>query len=140
MAQYNVTHACGCEATVRLTGKQAARYATIERLAKTTCSACRAEQAAASAAASNLPALTGSDKQVAWASDLRPEWLGKVAEVADSLRARLTNPAMADALEAAVAEVVEQGVARTAAAAWIDSRGQSVEALIKASLGKLLGK
>lgn len=62
--KYTVTHGCGHRVELDLVGKMTERGAKIARLGGDACPACRA---------AGLPALTGSDKQVAWA------WIERVA-------------------------------------------------------------
>ena len=82
MAKYQVTHSCGCTETHQLYGKQKDRDSKIEWLEGTLCRKCyRAEKAKereqANERAGNLAeslgfvALTGSEKQVAWAQTIR---------------------------------------------------------------------
>lgn len=91
MAQYNVDHSCGHSHTHNLVGKHKQREWRLERLAHESCPACQeierqAEHerqnrvAAAASAALELPPLTGSEKQVAWATTIRVQFLDKLRE------------------------------------------------------------
>ena len=75
MAKYQIKHACGHWETVELFGKRADREWNIERLEGRLCDECynaqRKEKADARNAELALPGLLGSEKQVAWANDLR---------------------------------------------------------------------
>lgn len=78
MAKYQVTRSCGHEETVQLTGPHKAREYRLTKEAERLCGECFAEarrsnNAAAAAAAQekDLPVLTGSPKQVAWAESIR---------------------------------------------------------------------
>lgn len=73
--KYTVTYACGHDGVVNLFGKAAERERKLAWLATCDCVDCRrAKQMDAAAAAEakyNLPALTGTEKQVAWARKIR---------------------------------------------------------------------
>lgn len=82
MAKYDITYACGHEGTVNLVGKIKERERYIEWVeAHKLCPQCYAEKRqkdhdeenrrAAEAEAMGLPALTGTPKQVAWATTIR---------------------------------------------------------------------
>lgn len=71
MAKYTATFACGHTATVELFGKNSEREKELERLSYKLCYDCCNKQNADEAKALNLPALTGSPKQIAWAESLR---------------------------------------------------------------------
>jgi hypothetical protein len=84
MAKYTVNHACGCSKTHQLVGKHEDRDRKLAWLATTLCTDChraathRAHQATESDL--GLPALTGSEKQVAWATDLRGKYVSQAIE------------------------------------------------------------
>ena len=84
MAQYNVTHACGHEHTYQLYGPGKDRERKIEWLSGQDCPACRkaAENKAAAEASEglDLPELTGTPKQVAWANTIRGQFIAKFKE------------------------------------------------------------
>jgi hypothetical protein len=83
MAQYTVTHLCGHPETVRLFGPGDQRERRIEFMQRENCPACRAAVALAEDAAAGLPALEGSDAQIAWASEIRTKQLsGAEADLA----------------------------------------------------------
>lgn len=80
MAQYEVKFSCGHTETMYLYGKEKARYSRIEYLEKHgLCSACyKAKQdarRAATLAAAAAPALTGTEKQITWANDIRARFI-----------------------------------------------------------------
>ena len=80
MAQYSVTFSCGHTETMHLFGKEKARYSRIEYLEKHgLCSACyaarRAEERAALLAATAAPPLTGAERQIKWAEDIRARFI-----------------------------------------------------------------
>lgn len=83
MALYGITYRCGHDDMVQIYGtnvhgereKKAAWYGTID------CPACRAAKARQEH--DGLPALEGSDKQVAWADDIRDEVLDEARKDRD---------------------------------------------------------
>ncbi|WP_028478791.1 hypothetical protein [Nocardia sp. CNY236] len=79
MARYTIEHACGHEERHHLDGNKSRRTRKQQWLAEQDCWECaRAQQNAASAARAaeaNLPKLTGSDSQIAWAVTIRDEAL-----------------------------------------------------------------
>ena len=80
MAQYSVTFSCGHTETIHLYGKEKERYRRIEYFEEHgICSACyaarRAEERAALLAAAAAPALTGTEKQIKWAEDIRARFI-----------------------------------------------------------------
>lgn len=138
MAKYDVTHSCGHEVTHQLYGKTkgfGGRESRLEWLETQPCLECRdkerAEQRAAesaSAAEANqsagLVALSGSEKQIAWAESIRRpviEHLRSVDGDPSIIDERLSETArgeIRDAIALLVAEVVEQAEAKW----WIDNR------------------
>lgn len=76
-----------------------------------------------------LPALTGSDKQIAWANTIR---LKKIAQIDAVCVVSSDAPAeLADHIAKAVAAVKAQADARY----WIDNRDADVRALVRAAAG-----
>ena len=115
--KYNVTYACGHEGIVNLFGKMSDRDRKLEWLAGEDCPACRKaymeemhrqanESALEQAKANNLPELTGTQKQVAWAATLRQEFIDKLHKM------NLTEQG-----EKVLKYIIEQ---RTSATDWID--------------------
>lgn len=125
MAQYTVSHACGHTQTHQLYGKTVDRQSRAEWLATQDCTECyrAAKLAAATKNTAHLPALTGSEKQIAWATTIRAE---KVAEL-DDLAAKCE--ALSDTVPAAQADAIRNAIqtARNQADAgwWIDNRNCS---------------
>lgn len=90
MAKYNVTYACGHDQIIDMVGKD--REWRLERESQKLCPACwyeerQKQQAQASAKAAEeaqeagLPALQGTEKQVAWAETLRKVAIKKVTDL-----------------------------------------------------------
>lgn len=84
---YDVTHSCGHVERVSLCGPNDAREWRLHQLEQIPCSDCRAaEQARQSAEDAEkarkleLPALTGSERQVAWAETIRMRFVEKYEE------------------------------------------------------------
>ena len=85
MAKATVTHACGCQREHNFTGPYSGREKKAAWMRTVPCAACktkadaaeriavRAAQPAIDLQAETWPELTGSDKQIAWANDIRRE-------------------------------------------------------------------
>jgi len=134
MAKYTIEHICGHSEDMQIYGPTRERQGKADWLASRDCAECyarklqaqRAEasaQAAAQSAAAGLPALTGSDKQVAWAESIRAAAVAILIPLRDKLR----NPPRALSAEEITAQstaisIVEAALARTSAHEWIESR------------------
>lgn len=88
MAWYDGTHSCGHEGSINLIGPNKQRIWKREQHFKGLCDDCFKKQrekenaeanakAKKEAEAMELPELTGSEKQIAWATTLRQEFIGK---------------------------------------------------------------
>lgn len=133
--KYNVTYACGHEGIVNLFGKMSDRDRKLEWLAGEDCPACRKaymeemhrqanESALEQAKANNLPELTGTQKQVAWAATLRQEFIDKLHKM------NLTEQG-----EKVLKYIIEQ---RTSATDWIDRRRVPPVVIFQEYMNKLL--
>lgn len=71
MAKYTITYKCGCTTEMQLFGKSAEREKKIAYYKTIECPHCRALAAQKEAEASGMAILEGSEKQIAWASDIR---------------------------------------------------------------------
>jgi uncharacterized iron-regulated membrane protein len=145
MANYSVTHTCGHTAEHNLVGPGKQRDSKIAWLRRQPCWACHkaAEKVARDAAnvqasaanlAAGLPALIGSEKQIAWAESIRAKALASIRNVAkrlgegkqeqaDSLGIALEDlnarrAAISDAGQAARLQLETE----TSATWWIDNR------------------
>lgn len=137
--QTTITHTCGHTETVQMYGSSSERDSKAAWLAGKPCQECQRKaqqaQAAESAQAQGLSALTGSDKQVAWATTIRAEQLAGVAALRKEFQAagrkqNVTEAVMAEQMgqfDALVAKLTAQ----TAAAWWIDRRSNSAQSLLK---------
>ena len=90
--------------------------------------------AQANAAAANLPAIKGTEKQIKWAEDIRREQLAKwdawaaKANQAIAEEANLPNPRLdlSAATEAAIDAVTAELTSQTDAGWWIDRRNEPI--------------
>lgn len=127
MAKYTVTHTCGHTVAVQLYGPNKDRERKLAAMRDTICDACYkaqkdAEHAAANAAAAaanaaeGLPALVGSEKQIAWAESLR----------ADRLAAIKHDPKVLPATKAMLLEMLAEV---DEAVWWIETRSYGLTQL-----------
>lgn len=138
MGYMTVNHICGHTERHQLYGPIAGRERQAARLAERKCSECykaereaerEAETAKAveQAQAAGLPALQGSDKQVAWAESIRATMIetatAYVAKVAGATPANEQQAAQHAAGLAAAKATVEAMMTETSAKWWIDRRG-----------------
>ena len=159
MAWYTINYKCGHTERVQLYGAHKERYAKIERMEACNCPECEAKAAQDRAAADGLPALTGSDKQISWAADIRARWLTDgiskdakrlVNALADELETVTDNPDAAKRLMSAALTSLgadadwttydmikaydsyrARATAHTAAKWWIDNRGAIADAMAR---------
>lgn len=129
MAKYTVERACGHTETVVLFGKNKDREWRLERVEPSKlCYECyqkelarkREEENRESAEAAkemNLPTLTGTEKQVAWAETIRQRIIGELEKVVYSVPQEKRDDQFIRVVEA-----LESIKAITAASWWIDNR------------------
>ena len=130
MAKYTITHSCGCTEEVRLFGALNGRYACIEKMEAHPCPACRARVSAKADAEAGLPALLGSPKQVAWASDVRSALAGAFSTARSMIeRAATKDPAKAESY----LKTLSLMEGETRASIWIDYRGMGAEEILRAA-------
>jgi hypothetical protein len=95
MAQYTIDHTCGHTSRQNIIGPSSSRKRRIEWLETTLCNDCYKEKMDAERAAVNaaslqtsieldLPPLTGSEKNVQWATTIRLQWLQHVTQKHDT--------------------------------------------------------
>lgn len=111
MAKYTVTYKCGCTATIELYGKIADRESKIEWYKTIVCPSCRANAAQKEAELNNLCNLEGSEKQIAWALDIR----NKALKISSEFVSMATNQEMAQ-------KFVGMLMAESKASFWIENR------------------
>jgi len=125
MAKYEVTMKCGHTEEVELIGKTSERESKIAWMESTCiCKSCKEakyqeenKKAAEASKEAHLPELTGSEKQIAWATTIRQT---KVTE----LNARLATAKEKAPEQAAVVQAILDNLlaAMTASSYWIDNR------------------
>lgn len=123
MSKHQVTHSCGHTVEHQLFGPHRERDRRIERMQLENCRDCvnKALIDHAKTAHPDLPKLTGSDKQVAWAERIRAAATTKL----DDLQAMIDSRRDQDPDTAAKADVaIAAALADTSASAWIDSRDE----------------
>lgn len=144
MALYTINHSCGHETDQQIYGTDVRRERerTAGRLAGQPCPTCAAAErqaertaentlAAELAAAEDLPELTGSGKQGAWATTIRATALDKlIARGAEQAALARTPEQLAD-LDDLMARCRAALVAQTAAAWWIDRRGDPLNGMLR---------
>lgn len=87
MGWQTINYTCGHSEQQQMYGKHSERDRRAEYLGQRDCPACAARKSAEQAKANGLPTLTGSDKQIAWATTIRERALRLLpAERADKLR------------------------------------------------------
>ncbi|MDD4472207.1 MAG: hypothetical protein PHT97_13755 [Methanoculleus sp.] len=129
MAKYSVTYACGHTGTVRLTGPTRTREWILKNKEQELCPDCYKAQleakreaervaAAAEAAEQELPALVGTDKQVAWALTIRKKYL----EVLDGVLQRRT---VREDVDTVLAQQAVESIQREPSAVWWIENGRN---------------
>lgn len=125
MAKYDITHSCGHTITHQICGTnvRGERDSKKTWLESRDCSECYRKAQADKAAADNqdLPALSGSAKQVAWAETIRAASKKSLEEARN-----IINPDHPKAAE--VADLIDATLAKTEARYWIDNRGIAFDA------------
>ena len=133
MAKYDVRFSCGHTERKELFGAEKDRQSKIAYWEKSgVCSECyrkEKEQEAVRFAQENaLPKLEGSEKQIAWATEIR---LRKLAELEQMMEEALAEmPGEKELIEAQGQEYKAKLLKITKAATWIDARKSSVDHII----------
>lgn len=137
MAKFSITRSCGHTETINIGGKQSDRARQAEYEATKLCYDCyKAAQAAKQAQANEaakisaneagLPALQGSEKQIAWAETLRNEKIAEIKKLRE-VGIKPTEPAfIIEAVNNCFAKIENE----TSAKWFIDNRNQNVQHLI----------
>ena len=136
MAKYQITHTCGHTVEHAIAGVVANRDGQAQRLAAQLCTDCyRAQQRAAAAAeTADLPALTGTEKQIAWALTIR----AKAAKALRSLREQVQPyAAKGDAEAVKAVAIIDSALSCADAGQWITARDAIFD---RRWLAKKLGK
>ena len=137
MSKYTITRQCGHQETIQIYGKHSGRDNQAEHESTKLCLDCyKAEQeakraessanASKEAEAKGLPALTGSEKQIAWAETIRAAAMAEI----EPLRAAMAK-VPADHPNKKIAEValeiINKIVSRTSAHYWIENRTKTYD-------------
>jgi hypothetical protein len=120
MAKYNVTYGCGHKEEIVLWGKHEQRDYRIAQLEAHKCPGCRAAEANED---SSLPILTGSDKQISWAADIRRSLQPVFAELSAKIDAQAATSPERAAQSVPIRAAVEMMLSETRASKWIELRG-----------------
>lgn len=137
MAKYYVTYKCGHEATVQICGtnvhgereKKAAWYGTID------CPKCQAANTVKANRDAGMASLEGSEKQVAWAEDIRGEILPEL----DHERQECAEHGATDVQLAQIDAVLAWLKGQKSSAWWIDHKftpHTALRAAVKAVKGQ----
>jgi hypothetical protein len=159
MAWYYGTYSCGHEGRVNVIGKVKDRQWKVDRHFEGFCAECweiekqkrfdeANAKAAAEAAEMDLPELTGTDKQVAWANTLRQTWIEQVQvqlkkdeEFLERQRERYPESERVPKAEKALNLFHETTdrllLQETSAKFWIDNRFESPTDILKAEAKKV---
>ena len=117
--KYDVTYGCGCQDTVQLGGKGSDRESKLEWLSRSNCPACHDRKIAEASA--DLPTLTGSEKQVAWANKIR---LAANRKLDALIKTVDSAPNLSDKSKAQYRKVLIKTKNKTRASWWIDNRDE----------------
>jgi hypothetical protein len=87
MGWTTIKYACGHTDQQQMYGKVSERDRRAEYMGRSKCPTCAAAEAVEKSSAAGLPVLTGSDKQIAWAAQIRERALRLLpADRAEKLR------------------------------------------------------
>ena len=124
--RYEIRHACGHFQELFLYGKENDRESKKTRLESEICANCKKEKAEAEAKIfkieRNLPKLTGTEKQAAWAETLRMEVIKKAEAALVEKGCDKTNKAV---------EFLKWLSGKTSSIFWINKRKNSIEEFIE---------
>ena len=128
MSKYEIKHSCGHITTHNIVGTNVnnEREKKAEWLASRVCSDCYRKQLANNAAETNknLPQLTGSEKQIAWAESIRAKANKSISPILDQIKTNSSNnPHVAEI----AASVVDDLFNKTNSSFWIDNRFESFD-------------
>lgn len=136
MAKYTVKHICGHTHEHVLFGKGTDRERKLTWLATVDCPECykakqQAEREAANQkaaednAAAGLPALVGTEKQIAWAETIRSKKIKSLNQLILELKEFIANPNSSEEDKATCShciKIVENHKAENSASWWIDNQ------------------
>ena len=117
-----VTYHCGHSETRSFSGSHSARDAYIDKLSREDCPACRAARAATRSADAGLPTLTGSDKQIAWAEQIRQQAVTAFAGAQDVIESAAPDEASKQRALDTLATIRTRTMGTTDSHIWIAIR------------------
>lgn len=133
MAKYEVRHSCGCVEVVNICGTNAhgERDSKIAWLESVPCRACHAEALKKEADAEGMAQLVGSEKQIAWALDIRAQMISLLKGEGEAKIERFcaqgkTTPERIAAGRAVVARAIGNIKAVEEARWFIDNRSVAI--------------
>lgn len=118
MAKYSIIHSCGCKSVQNIVGKVSQRQAKADWFAEQPCFDCKGKVAIEET--SEMVSLKGSEKQIAWASQIRSD----IKKVID---------AKADQLSEKEKAIVDVLFAQDNVKFWIDGRHGGIMGFLKAA-------
>lgn len=118
MAKYTVTYKCGCTEDIQLYGKYTDREKKIAYYNTIECPHCRAAQAQGEAEKCGMPILKGTEKQIAWALDIR----ANAIKYAEELR-KMTR----EGSEEIVNKLLTKLFAEDKGSFWIENRNDMTD-------------
>lgn len=130
---------CKCGKTLSIFGKGIANAEEKAKWAegRIFCDDCRVADAAAQSQAHNLPNLTGSSKQIAWATEIREAAIDALPRAADMIQMPGQLSAEAEAEMRTALRLVARELLETKSAAWwIEHRYGPWQGLIKKELNR----
>lgn len=144
MAKYDITFSCGHTETRQLVGKETQRQSYIAWAGKNgLCAACAKQDKMAGIEAveaeHDLPALEGSDKQVAWARDIRAKLIVEIMSYIDKMRVAAIAQDKETEFEERSAAMLQMIGGEGSSRYWIDNKSTSARDLLQAAY-KATGK
>ena len=126
MAKEMITQKCGCEKEFNLVGKMADRERKAAWLKQQVCGKCKIEANLAELPASSvaLVELTGSEKQIAWATTIRAKQIAILEGIRERVQGNKGKASEADfdALMGGLQSVITKYAGVTSSRQWIDMR------------------
>lgn len=110
--RYDVTRSCGHEEEVQLIGPNARREAELSRMRRTPCDACAARAAREADEADGMAPVSGSDRQVPWASDIRRRLLDSLSSLRSQVEADPGYLRATDEQRTAIAAAFEEAAGK----------------------------
>lgn len=142
MAKHTITHTCGHEAVHNLLGKSSYRQWKKEQLESEICPECwkaaQAERSAAKTAQAGLVALSGTEKQVAWANTIRLEKLAEIDKTVAEIKASPRSATEIGQRNMAKLDTILDAIrTKESASWWIDHRHDSARYILQDAQAKM---